>query len=92
MDLLSFNKLAKGSLDIAIRALTIDPNNMTYLVQVVGMLVGAMAIETGHRKCVFVAMKPDDVLGAQEYKSTFVIKVSCLFINVKSFEVELQES
>ncbi|KAG7219276.1 hypothetical protein INR49_019224 [Caranx melampygus] len=73
-DLLSFTKLAEEGLELAIRDLTTDTSNKAYLTQVVGLLVGVMAVTTGHRKCVFLGMTMDDVLKAQEYKKTFTIR------------------
>lgn len=84
-DILVFTKKADKALKGAICDLARDPKSSSHKAQVVGLLVGLMVVATGHRKCVFMGMTSKEVKKAQEFKKTFLIKVSCVVINDGGF-------
>lgn len=59
---------AEKALESALRDLARDPKRMSYKAQVVGLLVGMMVAATGHRKCVFVQLRPLDMPWLQSPK------------------------
>lgn len=79
LHLLRFVEEGTLKLPEAMKFLTENITSLKALKQVVGLLVGVMAASTGHRRCIFLNMRPRDVMQAEKQKNTVTITVStCL--------------
>ncbi|XP_041918422.1 uncharacterized protein LOC121682370 [Alosa sapidissima] len=76
VDLLRFVEVGTKKLAEAIDHLAKNLTSQKALKQVVGLLVGVMATSSGHRRCVFLNMRPMNVMGAEKQKDTVTISVS----------------
>ncbi|XP_077367751.1 uncharacterized protein LOC144011517, partial [Festucalex cinctus] len=74
-NMLMFVKRAPSEAKAAINELAKGLHNTAALQYCTGLLVGVMAIMSGHRKCVFMSIKPENILEAELYKGTFIIRV-----------------
>ncbi|KAG7473187.1 hypothetical protein MATL_G00093020 [Megalops atlanticus] len=74
--LLEFYTRASSLLPGALNDLQADPGCPQNLRVCVGLLVGIMAVSTGHRKGVFSNMTPKDVRDARRHGNTAIISVS----------------
>lgn len=76
VDLLKFVEIGTSKLAVAIDHLQRNLKSQQALQQVVGLLVGVMATSSGHRRCVFLNMRPMNVMTAEKGKDTVTISVS----------------
>lgn len=74
--LLQFVEMGTAKVTEAIEHLGNTPKCQRALQRVVGLLVGIMATTSGHRRCVFLNMRPRDIMGAEKQKDTVTIAVS----------------
>lgn len=74
--ILAYLRAARKRIPKAITALEGDYNSSAKLGAVVGMMVGMMAVSTGHRKGVFLSLTEEEVRQALLYGKTYTIRVS----------------